>query len=293
MTKRIYIIFLSLSLFCNSTIKAQDTLVGWTFPVGWKNTLSDTTIGNDLNKGGMFIVADSINERPFTPSISLAFNGYHTKSASTVLWDHAKDLKCWKFSCNATGYKNLKIYARVSSDSNNPGPRNFKIQYNLGCCNNTWYDVPGAAHFTVSTDWTTGFVNGIEMPEVADSMAVLNIRFVCTSDTATDGTILKTTSRSLIDEVYVTGDKMTSINDNNPDHSITIYPNPANDYIQIRSQKQIKTYKILDLTGRLLKSQQLNLSEFKINCSDLKPGCYFIDINFDGNGHLVRRVIIE
>jgi hypothetical protein len=295
MKKRIFIIFLLLSLFCYGTINAQDTLVGWTFPVGWTNTKSDTNIGNALNSGGMFITADSSNDngRPFTPSISLSFNGYHTKSASTVLWDHAKDLKCWKFSCVATGYENLKIYARVSSDSNNPGPRDFKIQYNLGCCNSTWYDVPGAAPFKVSTDWTTGFVNGIEIPEVADSMAGLNIRFVCTSDTATDGSILKTTSRSLIDEVYVTGDNMISINDNKPDHSIAIYPNPANDYIQIRSKKHIKTYKILDLTGRMLKSDQLNSTEFKISFTDLKPGCYFIDLGLEGNGHLVRRVIIK
>jgi hypothetical protein len=291
MKKHFTIIFIAISLLCYTSVLAQDTLVGWTFPEGTKNAIAN--IGNELNKGGMFIEADSIDEIPFTPSISFALNGYLTKSASAVLWDHAKDLKCWKFSCDATGYKSLKIYARVSSDSNQPGPRDFKMQYRMGCCSPIWHDVPDVDPFKVSTDWTTGYLNGIVIPSDADNMAGFQMRFVCTSDTATDGTILKTTSRSMIDEVYVTGEKITSIIDNKADLTFAIYPNPANDIIQIRSLKQITAFNLLDLAGRLIKSELVNSSEFKISCSDLKQGCYFIDFNFKGNDHLVRRVIIQ
>jgi hypothetical protein len=291
MKKLFYIILLTLSLFCFTIVKAQDTLVGWTFPDLSTNSVAD--IGNDLNKGGMFIEAVDLDGLSFTPSISLALNGNHTKSASAALWDNAKNLKCWKFNCDATGYKNLKVYARVSSESNNPGPRDFKIQYRLGCCSPIWYDVPGAAPFTVSVNWTTGFVNGVVISQDANNMSGFQVRFVCTSDTATDGTILTTTSRSLIDEVYVIGEKITSMNENNEDITFMIYPNPASDVILVRSQKQITTFKILDLTGKLLKSELLNSTELRMNCLDLKPGFYFIDFNFKGNDHLVRRVIIE
>jgi hypothetical protein len=291
MSKHFTIIFLAISLLSYKTVLAQDTLVGWTFPAGTKNAIAN--IGNELNKGGMFIEADSINEIPFTPSISFALNGYLTKSASAVLWDHAKDLKCWKFSCDATGYKSLKIYARVSSDSNNPGPRDFKMQYRMGCCSPIWHDVPDVDPFKVSTDWSTGYLNGIVIPSDADNMAGFQMRFVCISDTATDGSILKTTSRSMIDEVYVTGTSLVSINERKEDNGTEVYPNPANDFIQVRSLKQITEYRVVDLTGKLLKSECINSSSFKINCFDLKPGCYFIDLNVKGNVHVVHRVIIK
>jgi hypothetical protein len=291
MQNRYLIIFSTLCLLCFSTVKAQDTLVGWTFPEGSKNSIAN--IGNELNKNGMFIEADSINEIPFVTAISFAFNGYFTKSASAVLWDHAKDLKCWKFSCDATGYKNLKIYARVSSDSVNPGPRDFKIMYRMGCCSPIWHDVPATIPFTVSTDWTTGFINGVTMPEDADSMSGFQVRFVCTSDTATDGTILKTTSRSLIDEVYVIGTRITSINERKVDFGIEIFPNPASDIIQIRSLKNITDYRLLDLSGKLIKSDQVNTSSFNLFCSELKQGCYFIDLNFQGNYHFNQKIIIQ
>jgi hypothetical protein len=271
---------------------AQDTLVGWTFPDGTKNAISN--IGNWLNLGGMFIEADSIYDIPFTPSISFAYNGYTTKSASTVLWDHAKDLKCWKFSCDATGYKNLKIYARVSSDSNNPGPRDFKIQYRLGCCSPVWKDVPGAMPFTAATDWTTGFVNGVEIPEDADSMPGFQVRFLCTSDTATDGTILSKTSRSLIDEVYVTGNNMTSIDiTHKTAPTIEIYPNPASDLVFVKSGKTVTGYNLIGLDGKIIKSDMPHASDFSINCSDLKPGLYFILVNITGNYQFWNKLLIE
>jgi len=283
--------FLSICLMFFTSVRAQDTLVGWTFPEGTHNAIAN--IGNVLNKGGMFIEADSINEIPFVKSISFALNGYLTKSASTVLWDHAKDLKCWKFSCDATGYKSLKIYARVSSDSNQPGPRDFKMQYRMGCCSPIWHDIPDVDPFIVSTDWTTGFLNGIVIPSDADNMAGFQMRFVCNSDTATDGTILKTSSRSLIDEVYVTGSKISSINESKLSFEIEIYPNPATDIIQLKSQKTMLGYKLFDLSGKIIKSGLINSPVYRISCSDLTPGCYFIDVSLQGNYHFNQNIIVQ
>jgi hypothetical protein len=289
MPKRTHILLI-ICLLSFSLLKAQDTLVGWTFPDGSKNAIAN--IGNELNLNGMFIEAAKIDELPFS-SMYFSGNGYSSKSAASISWDSAKDLKCWKFSCDATGYMILHIFARVSSDSANPGPRDFKIQYRMGCCSPIWKDVPWTAPFKVSTDWTTGWVNNVAIPNDADSMAGFQVRFVCTSDTATDGSILKPSSKSMIDEVYVTGTKMTSINNMNAATGIHIYPNPASDIIHISSGKNILEYRLCDLSGKSVMTGKINQTSFSINSSDLVPGLYFIDLYQKDNYHSVHRVIIR
>lgn len=284
-------IFFPLIMLGISSVRAQDTIVGWTFPEGSKNSIADK--GNDSNKDGMFIYTAKIDGSTFSSLLYFSSDGYHTKSAASVKWDSARDLKCWVFNCDARGYKNLMFDARISSDSNQPGPRDFKIQYMLGCCDPEWVDVPDAATFRVSTDWTSANLKGIKLPANADTMPGLQIRFVCLSDTATDGSVLKPTSKSLIDEVYVFGTKITSINENKISFGIEIYPNPASDIIQIKAQKPILYYKLFDLSGKLIKSEPVNSSTYKLFCSDLNPGCYLIDFSFQDDYHFNQKIIIQ
>lgn len=285
-----HFLVISICLLSLSSVMAQDTLVGWTFPEGSKNELSN--LGNELNKGGMFMEAAKIDEIPFS-TIYYTSNGYNTKSAVSINWDSAKDLKCWKFSCDATGYQNMIMYARVSSDSILPGPRDFKIQYRLGCCSPIWIDVPGAFPFTVSTDWTTANLSGVQLPADADNMSGLQIRFVCVSDTATDGSILIPSGKSLIDEVYITGSKITSINEKERLYDFTIYPNPASEIIQIKAQISILDYQLFDVWGRLVKSDKVNSPLFTLYCSGQKPGWYIVDLNFEGNNHIKQKILIK
>ncbi len=61
--------------------------------------------------------------------------------------------------------------------------------------------------------------------------------------------------------------------------NLEIYPNPVKNILTINSKEPINNVEIIDITGKLLKTN-LRLSDKRnIDVSDLKPGIYFIKIN--------------
>jgi hypothetical protein len=72
--------------------------------------------------------------------------------------------------------------------------------------------------------------------------------------------------------------------------SISIYPNPAEEVIQIQSPLKIDRIQFYDLQGRLLKSEVLN-GRTSMNASDLENGVYLIEI-LNQNKILHRQKLI-
>lgn len=56
-----------------------------------------------------------------------------------------------------------------------------------------------------------------------------------------------------------------------------IYPNPSTDYINIRNFKNISSYNILDLSGRIITNEK-NFQDQRIDVSSLKKGNYVLQI---------------
>ena len=73
------------------------------------------------------------------------------------------------------------------------------------------------------------------------------------------------------------------------DHTIDyyVYPNPANDFIQILHNENIygKDYEILDISGRIIQSGKLSLN-YKVDVTSLKVGSYYLNIG----GHLTKFI---
>ncbi len=67
----------------------------------------------------------------------------------------------------------------------------------------------------------------------------------------------------------------TGINNTNNINGLTIYPNPANDFIEIKTDLKYNNISIIDVTGKTIK--QVN-SNNKIDISNLTTGIYFIKI---------------
>jgi hypothetical protein len=78
-------------------------------------------------------------------------------------------------------------------------------------------------------------------------------------------------------------------------NKIAIYPNPTSDYITIQNtenQTESLNFKIIDLTGRVLKSDSINNNE-KINVEELISGNYIVQIQNESNKIISRKLSIN
>jgi len=60
------------------------------------------------------------------------------------------------------------------------------------------------------------------------------------------------------------------------DYSFSVYPNPANNEVIVKTNDILGTIAILDLAGRLILSINCNANQFKINTSEISSGFYGI-----------------
>jgi hypothetical protein len=99
-----------------------------------------------------------------------------------------------------------------------------------------------------------------------------------------------------IDNFQITGDTVI-INDIDKfsDYSVSVYPNPASDFINIWiDSPDVKSYtiSIFDLAGKeIISTETINEKSFKISISSLQPGCYFVELGGDLN--LTKRIIVR
>jgi len=73
--------------------------------------------------------------------------------------------------------------------------------------------------------------------------------------------------------------------------NIIIYPNPANNFIKIRSQKNIQDLTIYNVTGQKIKIHPIRDSNI-INTSNLNSGLYYLKITTE-KGIVIKKVIIQ
>lgn len=65
-------------------------------------------------------------------------------------------------------------------------------------------------------------------------------------------------------------------------NQFSIYPNPADDFVNISGKSNISSVQIYDLAGKLLSNQSLNSKETKLNISSLPKGIYIIQLVSEG-----------
>ena len=68
------------------------------------------------------------------------------------------------------------------------------------------------------------------------------------------------------------------------DGVLVAYPNPAKDFIEIKTNTKIESVQICDNLGRILKTE----NTAKINVSNLEKGVYYLKIN---NGEKIEKFI--
>lgn len=95
---------------------------------------------------------------------------------------------------------------------------------------------------------------------------------------------------ALLDNLSI-GESTASVKDN-AIASFTVYPNPANDVINVSNAvNAIEKVVITDMNGRVVKSVVLGVNEAQINISDLSKGVYFLQAT--SNGASVTEKIVK
>ncbi len=76
-------------------------------------------------------------------------------------------------------------------------------------------------------------------------------------------------------------------------NAVSLYPNPANDYIKIQSEENISATTIYNVTGQKIKTFPIgNSNSTIINTRNLSNGFYYLKITTD-NEKIIKKIIIQ
>ena len=72
--------------------------------------------------------------------------------------------------------------------------------------------------------------------------------------------------------------------------TISIYPNPFQNELQIETNKTISSYVVVDISGKTILNSTTKM-EFNTSLSQLKNGLYFLQLNYDDNTNSSHKII--
>ena len=80
--------------------------------------------------------------------------------------------------------------------------------------------------------------------------------------------------------------------DENTDHLVSVFPNPASNLIEITSPVPIRQIKIFNSTGNMVFNQSEKVNSTIIQIDNLNPGIYLIELQLDHRAE-TRKLIIQ
>jgi len=84
----------------------------------------------------------------------------------------------------------------------------------------------------------------------------------------------------------------TNIADVNQSESISVYPNPTNDVLQITSKKELKTVRLYNISGKMVGQFDLHGEKNEsINISNLTSGIYIINVEDLSGEFSVSKIV--
>jgi hypothetical protein len=75
-------------------------------------------------------------------------------------------------------------------------------------------------------------------------------------------------------------------------NSTQLYPNPATDQVNIKSELTIETITIYNFAGQVVLTETVNSTTYRINTSNFDAGIYLFQIEAE-EGKIAKRIIIE
>jgi hypothetical protein len=223
------------------------------------------------------------NISSFPPQTTNPVNKYHYYNYLSGKWKDSTD-----FTCGGTGYGGTT-------------PTKYVYQQNYtGLPCNTWTELTapnmaGDRRYIVGTGPVTLFAKQsieVEYAQVwsVDSFATSNINLASVNKLISDTRKVRS--------YYQAGGKSCvgvniGINEKEIKDAFTIYPNPANSVLYIRSEDGLgkSNIKITDILGKaILETKNENLYNASINIEQLNSGVYFISITSE-KGQSVKKFV--
>jgi len=76
-------------------------------------------------------------------------------------------------------------------------------------------------------------------------------------------------------------------------NKLAIYPNPASGIVNIRAPYIVKSIEVLNNTGQIVFSGDVNDKTYQFNVSEFEMGFYFILIKTEGGRLPVRKLVVK
>ena len=92
-----------------------------------------------------------------------------------------------------------------------------------------------------------------------------------------------------VDNIYV-GTVNVGIEEVLSENSFSAYPNPASDFISIIDENEILKIEIIDIYGKLIKSEKVYRKQTNVDVNELLEGLYFLKI-YDNLGSKTEKFI--
>lgn len=278
------IITLCTALIFATVLLQGQILVQWTFPTGnATDSIADGGIGANLNK--------AIHTEGGTSAIDFTKNGNTTKAAQATGWDNGTNVKCWVVNLTTLGYDNIKISSKMQSGGNNPGPRDYKVQYRIGTAG-TWTDAPGTTIVTAN-DWSTGVLDSVVLPSECNNQSALYLRWIMTSNTNSSGANVGANGINKIDDIYVSGQVVLSASDKaKVDIGLKVSPNPSNGKMVVETNDPMAFWSLYSVSGKcLIKQTTSSLKKVTINIDSVPNGTYFLKVKTISGKEGTQKVV--
>ncbi|MBL4705632.1 MAG: Omp28-related outer membrane protein [Flavobacteriales bacterium] len=103
--------------------------------------------------------------------------------------------------------------------------------------------------------------------------------------------------RSVLDVAEVTPTSFVSIDEHDIANNLLVYPNPANDFVQIEmltgTGENPISVELMDMTGKLISSQSIFNNKTRLNTENLDAGIYLLSILTDKGNTVTKRLVIK
>jgi len=280
-------------IFVNANLFSQDTIAAWTFPPNSSDSLIDISIPANANRFISCEYGTYNTPSHFAFTIDYTTNGAQgspDKCAKVTGLDNGSDSVAWIIKFKTTGYNNIKLSSKQTAGGNNPGPRDFKVQYKLSGTT-TWIDIPNGT-IICANDWTTGVLDEIVLPQVCENQSSwVSIRWLQTSNLDINGNLLAPSGISKIDDIIVTGEVISGIDVEIAEPTFSIFPNPSHGDFTIQNDGNIKYVQIYDLSGKnIFEKEGIDDQQF---ISGLGSGIYFIKLTHDSGLSSTQKLIVQ